>query len=72
MIRSQPMDAVVVIGGCDKTLPAQVMAIASTNLPAVVVPTGPWWSAIMEAKSWAHVPIAGDFGANTAPEQSTP
>jgi dihydroxy-acid dehydratase len=41
MIRAQPMDAVVVIGGCDKTLPAQVMAIASANVPAVVVPTGP-------------------------------
>jgi dihydroxy-acid dehydratase len=41
MIRAQPMDAVVLIGGCDKTLPAQVMAAASTNLPAIVVPTGP-------------------------------
>jgi dihydroxy-acid dehydratase len=41
MIRAQPMDAVVVIGGCDKTLPAQVMAVASTDLPAIVVPTGP-------------------------------
>jgi dihydroxy-acid dehydratase len=41
MVRAQPMDAVVVIGGCDKTLPAQVMAIASCDLPAVVVPTGP-------------------------------
>src|ERR1700761_4447337 len=41
MIRAQPMDAVVLIGGCDKTLPAQVMAAASVDLPAVVVPTGP-------------------------------
>src|SRR5580704_442774 len=41
MIRAQPMDAVVLIGGCDKTLPAQVMAAASTDLPAIVVPTGP-------------------------------
>src|ERR1700689_1969788 len=41
MVRAQPMDAVVVIGGCDKTLPAQVMAAASTDLPAIVVPTGP-------------------------------
>jgi len=41
MIRAQPMDAVVVIGGCDKTLPAQVMAAASVNLPTIVVPTGP-------------------------------
>jgi dihydroxy-acid dehydratase len=41
MIRAQPMDSVVVIGGCDKNLPAQVMAIASVNLPAIVLPTGP-------------------------------
>ncbi|MGA8109451.1 MAG: IlvD/Edd family dehydratase, partial [Acidobacteriaceae bacterium] len=41
MIRAQPMDSVVLIGGCDKTLPAQVMAAASVNLPAIVLPTGP-------------------------------
>jgi len=41
MVRAQPMDSVVVIGGCDKNLPAQVMAIASANLPAIVLPTGP-------------------------------
>ena len=41
MIRCQPMDAVVLIGGCDKTIPAQIMAAASANLPAVVLPTGP-------------------------------
>ena len=41
MIRAQPMDAVVVIGGCDKTLPAQVMAAASAELPTIVVPVGP-------------------------------
>jgi len=41
MIRAQPMDAVVVIGGCDKTLPAQVMAAASVDLPTIVVPVGP-------------------------------
>jgi dihydroxy-acid dehydratase len=41
MIRAQPMDAVVLIGGCDKTLPAQLMAAASADLPAIVLPTGP-------------------------------
>src|SRR5437899_12861686 len=40
MIRAQPMDAVVLIGGCDKTLPAQVMAAASVDLPAIGLPTG--------------------------------
>ena len=41
MIRAQPMDAVVMIGGCDKTVPAQLMAAASANLPAISVVTGP-------------------------------
>ena len=41
MMTAQPMDSVVLIGGCDKTLPAQVMAAASANLPAVVLQTGP-------------------------------
>lgn len=41
MIRAQPMDAVVLIGGCDKTVPAQLMAAASANIPALMVVTGP-------------------------------
>src|SRR6202048_1056715 len=41
MIRAQPMDSVVVIGGCDKTLPAQIMAAISADLPTVVIPVGP-------------------------------
>jgi len=41
MIRAQPMDAVVLLGGCDKTVPAQLMAAASVNVPAVSVVTGP-------------------------------
>jgi dihydroxy-acid dehydratase len=41
MIRAQPMDAVLLIGGCDKTIPAQLMAAASVDLPAIVLPVGP-------------------------------
>ncbi|HUH84262.1 MAG TPA: dihydroxy-acid dehydratase [Stellaceae bacterium] len=41
MIRAQPMDAVVLIGGCDKTVPAQLMGAASANLPAIQLVTGP-------------------------------
>ncbi len=40
-IRAQPMDAVVLVGGCDKTVPAQLMAAASANVPALSVVTGP-------------------------------
>jgi len=41
MIRAQPMDAVVLIGGCDKTVPAQLMGALSADVPAVQVVTGP-------------------------------
>lgn len=41
MIRAQPMDAVVLIGGCDKTVPALLMGAASANVPAIVLVTGP-------------------------------
>jgi dihydroxy-acid dehydratase len=41
MVRAQPMDAVVLIGGCDKTVPAQLMGAVSADLPAVQLVTGP-------------------------------
>ncbi|HEU4549230.1 MAG TPA: IlvD/Edd family dehydratase [Rhizomicrobium sp.] len=41
MIRAQPMDAVVLVGGCDKTVPAQLMGAVSANIPAVQLVTGP-------------------------------
>ncbi len=40
MILAQPMDAVVLIGGCDKTVPAQLMGAASAGLPAIQLVTG--------------------------------
>ncbi len=44
MIKAQPMDAVVLIGGCDKTVPAQLMAAASAGIPAISVVSGPMLS----------------------------
>ena len=41
MIRAQPMDAVVLLGGCDKTVPAQLMGAASADLPAIQLVAGP-------------------------------
>lgn len=40
MIRAQPMDAIVLIGGCDKTVPAQLMGAASAGIPAIQLITG--------------------------------
>jgi dihydroxy-acid dehydratase len=47
MIRAQPMDAVILMGGCDKTVPALVMGAASAGVPAIVLVSGP-----MLAGSW--------------------
>ena len=47
MIRSQPMDGVVLVGGCDKTVPAQLMAAVSAGLPAISLVTG-----AMRTGSW--------------------
>lgn len=41
MVRAQPMDSVVLLGGCDKTVPAQLMGAMSANLPAVQLVAGP-------------------------------
>src|SRR4030088_1034925 len=41
MIRAQPMDSVVLIGGCDKTLPAQLMGAVSADVPAGPLLAGP-------------------------------
>jgi dihydroxy-acid dehydratase len=41
MLKAQPMDAAVLVGGCDKTVPAQLMGAASADIPAVQLVTGP-------------------------------
>jgi len=41
MVRAQPMDAVVLVGGCDKTVPAQLMGVASAGVPAIQLIAGP-------------------------------
>ena len=41
MFRANPIDGLVLLGGCDKTIPALLMASASVDIPAVVVPGGP-------------------------------
>jgi dihydroxy-acid dehydratase len=41
MLKAQPIDGVVLLGGCDKTLPALLMGAASANIPSIVVAAGP-------------------------------
>jgi dihydroxy-acid dehydratase len=41
MLRALPIDAAVLVGGCDKTLPAQMMGAISAEVPALLAPVGP-------------------------------
>jgi len=50
MIRAQPMDAVVLIGGCDKTVPALLMGAASAGRPAIMEVTGPMMTGDFEGE----------------------
>jgi dihydroxy-acid dehydratase len=50
MLRALPMDACVLIGGCDKTVPAQLMAAASADVPAISLVTGPMLSSSHRGK----------------------
>jgi dihydroxy-acid dehydratase len=50
MCRAQPLDAVVLVGGCDKTLPAQLMGAASSGVPAVALVAGPMLTARHEGE----------------------
>jgi L-arabonate dehydrase len=52
-IRANPLDGVVLLCGCDKTTPAQLMGAASANIPAIMVPGGP-----MFAGNWRGKRIA--------------
>src|SRR5262249_29357366 len=50
MLRANPIDGVVLLGGCDKTIPALLMAASSVDLPAVVVPGGPMLTGTFRGK----------------------
>ncbi|GAA1948843.1 IlvD/Edd family dehydratase [Agromyces allii] len=52
MLRANPIDGVVLLGGCDKTIPSLLMAAASVDLPAIVVPGGP-----MKTGTFQGVPL---------------
>lgn len=50
MLTAQPMDAAVLVGGCDKTVPAQLMAAASADIPCVQLVTGPMLAASFQGE----------------------
>lgn len=50
MIRAQPMDAVILVGGCDKTLPALAMGAISAGKPAIMLATGPMMTSLFKGE----------------------
>ena len=50
LLRANPIDGVVLLGGCDKTIPALLMAAASVDIPAIVVPGGPMLTGTYKGK----------------------
>src|SRR6202790_3259183 len=77
MIRAQPMDAVVLMGGCDKTVPAQLMGAVSAGRPAIMLVAGPMMTGRHRGERlgactdcrrfWARY-RAGDIGADEISE----
>jgi dihydroxy-acid dehydratase len=77
MIRAQPMDAVVLMGGCDKTVPAQLMGAVSAGRPAIALVAGPMMTGRYRGERlgactdcrrfWARF-RAGDIGAEEISE----
>ena len=66
-IRAYPMDAVVLLCGCDKTTPAQLMGAASADVPAIVVP-GPCSAGSGGTASSAPAPMAASCSTCSAPD----
>ena len=67
MIRAQPMDAVVLVGGCDKTVPALLMGALSADKPAILVVAGPMMTGRHRRGALAPAPTAAASGPSTAP-----
>src|SRR3954468_3492127 len=72
MLRANPIDGVVLMGGCDKTIPSLLMAAASVDLPAVVLPGGPMLTGTFQGRVLNSATdvwrMSEDVRAGTMPE----
>ena len=66
LIRSHPIDGVVLLGGCDKTTPALIMGATSADLPAIYVPAGPMLRGNWRGQCSARAPTPGNIGTSAA------
>src|SRR5258708_4477231 len=72
MIRAQPMDAVVLMGGCDKTVPAQLMGAASAGVPAIQLVAGPMMTGRWRADRLRAAEATGAAAVRLAAAKLTP
>ena len=70
LIRSHPVDGVVLMGGCDKTTPGLIMGATSAGLPAIFVPAGPMLRGNWQVRSSAPARMPGSTGTSGAPARS--
>ena len=70
-LRSYPVDGVVLLGGCDKTVPALVMGATSANLPAMLVPAGPMLRGNWRGQILGSAATSGNTGPSAAPAHWT-
>jgi dihydroxy-acid dehydratase len=72
MFRANPIDGLVLLGGCDKTIPSLLMAAASVDLPAIVLPGGPMLTGTFQGKVLNSATdvwrMSEDVRAGTMPE----
>ena len=69
-IRANPLDGVVLLCGCDKTTPAQLMGAASADIPAIMVPGGPMFSGQWRDRSSASGTDGRKLSICSAPAKS--
>ena len=71
MLRANPVDGAVLLGGCDKTVPAMMMGATSMDLPAIFVPPARCCAATGGARRSAAAATGGSSGPSDAPAKST-
>ena len=67
LIRSYPLDGVVLMGGCDKTVPGLVMGALSAGLPSIFLPAGPMLRGNWRGRTSGSGTDAGVTGPTDAP-----
>ena len=66
-IRSHPFDAIVLIGGCDKTVPAELMGAISADVPAIMITGGPSQPHGSRVASSEREPTSGSSSTSFVP-----